>query len=114
MSDLRTFTLDARKLLTQEAGNLLKQVYLLDDRTGARLPTPKGHPMESSGAVQENRRRIEQLLDDEVEAGLSRSEAVLKLIRETAFTHLNRFVAFQLMEARGLVRSPLAKLFCLS
>ncbi|MCX6602113.1 MAG: BREX-1 system adenine-specific DNA-methyltransferase PglX [Acidobacteria bacterium] len=109
MSDLRSFTLEARKLLTQEAGDLLQQVYLLDARTGIRLPIPKGHPMESNGAVQENRRRIEQLLDDEVEAGLSRSEAVLKLIKETAFTHLNRFVAFQLMEARGLLRSPLAK-----
>jgi N-6 DNA Methylase len=109
MSDLRTFTLDARKLLTQEAGALLEQVYRLDARTGIRLPIPTGDPMESNGAVQENRGRIEQLLDDEVEAGLSRSEAVLKLIKETAFTHLNRFVAFQLMEARGLLRSPLAK-----
>lgn len=109
MSDLRTFTLDARKLLTQEAGDLLEQVYRLDARTGTRLPIPQGHPLESGGSVAENRKRIEQLLDDEVDAGLSRRDAVLRLIRETAFTHLNRFVAFQLMEARGLVRSPLAK-----
>jgi hypothetical protein len=109
MSDLRSFTLWARGLLTQEAGGLLQQVYRLDARTGARLPIPKGHPLETSTAVQRNRQRIEKLLDDEKDAGLEREDAVAKLIRETAFTHLNRLVAFKLMEARGLVRSPLVR-----
>jgi hypothetical protein len=107
MSDLRTFTLWARELLTQEASELLKQVYRLDAKTGARLPVPKGHVLESSPEAQLNRARIEKLLDDEVDAGLQRGEATVRLVRETAFTHLNRFVAFKLMEARGLVRSPL-------
>jgi type I restriction-modification system DNA methylase subunit len=109
MSDLRLFTLRARGLLTKEAGELLQQVYRLDAQTGARLSVPKGHLLESSPEAQASRKRIEGLLDDEVDAGLKREEAVAKLIKETAFTHLNRFVAFKLMEARGLVRSPLAK-----
>jgi type I restriction-modification system DNA methylase subunit len=109
MSDLRTFTLWARGLLTQEAGDLLQQVYRLDVQTGARLPIPHGHLLESSPEAQTIRKRIEKLLEDEVDAGLKREEAVAKLIKETAFTHLNRLVAFKLMEARGLIRSPLSR-----
>ena len=109
MSDLRTFVLDARKLLTQEASELIEQVYRLDPQTGARLPIPQGHLLETSSNAQTIRQKVEKLLDDEVDAGLKREEAVVKLVRETAFTHLNRFVAFKLMEARGLVRSPLAR-----
>jgi hypothetical protein len=109
MSDLRSFTLWARGLLTKEAGELLQQVYRLDAKTGVRLSVPMEHLLETSTEAQAIRQRIEKLLDDEVDAGLKREEAVAKLIKETAFTHLNRFVAFKLMEARGLVRSPLAR-----
>ncbi len=109
MPDLRTFTLWARDLLTREAAGLFQQVYRLDAQTGARLPVPKGDLLESSAEAQANRKRIEQLLEDEMDAGLGREQAVSKLIKETAFTHLNRLVAFKLMEARGLVRSPLSK-----
>src|SRR5579863_3406849 len=109
MSDLRSFTLWARGLLTQEAGDLLQQVYRLDAQTGARLPIPKGHLLETSAEAKAIRQKIEKLLEDEIDAGLKREEAVAKLIKETAFTHLNRFVAFKLMEARGLVRSPLER-----
>jgi type I restriction-modification system DNA methylase subunit len=109
MSDLRTFTLWSRGLLTQEAGDLLQQVYRLDVQTGARLPIPEGHLLESSPESQTIQKRVEKLLEDEVDAGLKREEAVAKLIKETAFTHLNRLVAFKLMEARGLIRSPVAR-----
>jgi hypothetical protein len=109
MPDLRSFTLWARDLLTTEASELLQQVYRLDAVSGARLPVPKDHLLEQSTGAKETRRRIEKLLDDEVDAGLTRQEGVRKLIRETAFTHLNRLVAFKLMEARGLIRSPLGR-----
>jgi hypothetical protein len=109
MSDLRTFTLWARGLLTQEAGDLLQQVCRLDVETGARLPIPRGHLLETSTESQTIRERIEKLLEDEVDAGLKREEAVAKLIKEIAFTHLNRLVAFKLMEGCGLIRSPLAR-----
>ena len=109
MSDLRSFTLWARGLLTKEAGDLLQQVYRLDVQTVARLPIPQGHLLETSAEAKAIREKIEKLLEDEIDAGLKLEEAVAKLIKETAFTHLNRFVAFKLMEARGLVRSPLAR-----
>lgn len=109
MPDLRSFTLWARELLTKEAGDLLQQVYRIDAHSGAKLPIPQGHLLECNPQAKANRKRIDHLLDDEVDAGLTREQAVAKLIRETAFTHLNRFVAFKLMEARGLIRSPLAR-----
>jgi type I restriction-modification system DNA methylase subunit len=109
MPDLRGFTLWARDLLTTEAGNLLRQVYSIDAQSGERLPVPQGHLLECNPEAKENRKRIERLLDDELDAGLTREQAVAKLIKETAFTHLNRFVAFKLMEERKLIRSPLAR-----
>ncbi|MCX8207941.1 MAG: BREX-1 system adenine-specific DNA-methyltransferase PglX, partial [Methanothrix sp.] len=42
-------------------------------------------------------------------AGLSRRDAVRKLIREVAFTHLNRLVAFKMLEARKLIRGTVDK-----
>src|SRR6516165_7074735 len=110
MPDLRSFTLWARSLLTNESRDLLQQVYRLDSNTGARLPIPKGHILDTSSRAQRVRRRIEKLLEDELHSGVKCEEAVAKLITETAFTHLNRFVAFKLMEARGLIRSPLSRL----
>ncbi|MFB3853835.1 MAG: BREX-1 system adenine-specific DNA-methyltransferase PglX [Vicinamibacterales bacterium] len=109
MPDLRTFTLWARELLTRETSDLLQQVYRIDPQTGARLAVPNGHLLETSAEAQANRKRIEQLLDDEVDAGLDRAAASARLVRETAFTHLNRLVAFKLLEARKLVRGVLAR-----
>ncbi len=109
MPDLRQFTLWARELLTKETAEQLQQVYRLDAETGARLQVPKGHLLEQCAGTKQTRARIEKLLDDETDAGLSRAEGIQKLIRETAFTHLNRFVAFKLMEARGLIASPIAR-----
>jgi hypothetical protein len=40
--------------------------------------------------AQETRRRLEKFLQDEARAGLKGREAVEKLIKEVAFTHLNR------------------------
>jgi hypothetical protein len=54
-------------------------------------------------------RRLAQFLTDETQAGLSRAEAVEKLVKESAFTHLNRLVAFRMMEARKLLRSAVNK-----
>jgi hypothetical protein len=40
MSDLRSFTLWVRDLLTRETADLLQQVYRLDPLSGARLAVP--------------------------------------------------------------------------
>ena len=38
---------------------MLQQVYRLDAKTGARLPVPPGHVLESSAEAQTNRSRID-------------------------------------------------------
>ncbi len=52
---------------------------------------------------------LQHLLADERGAGLKTAEAVEKLVRETAFTWLNRLAALKMLEARGLVRQSLLK-----
>lgn len=42
--------------------------------------------------------------------GLSGSAALDAIVREIAFTWLNRFVAFKMMEARGLIRETVSRL----
>jgi len=41
--------------------------------------------------------------------GYKRSEALEQLIREIAFTHLNRLCAYKMMEARGLIREAVSR-----
>lgn len=42
-------------------------------------------------------------------SGLKHKEALDQLIREIAFTHLNRLCAYKLMEARGLIRESVSR-----
>lgn len=41
--------------------------------------------------------------------GLKPKDAAEQLIREVAFTHLNRLCAYKLMEARGLIRESVSR-----
>jgi len=103
MSDLRTFTLWARGKLTQEAEELLLQIYGLES-SGRFLAEKKLPVLSRTPAALETRARLEKLLSDEEDAGFERIEAYRKLVKEVAFTHLNRLVALKLMEGRKLIR----------
>ena len=99
-------TLRARELLTGEIRDLLQGIYGLDSKGKfedvKRLPAVQSLP-----EVRATRKRLEKFLNDEEQAGLKRPEAVSKLVKEAAFTHLNRLVAFKMMEARKLIRGTL-------
>src|SRR5207237_5537712 len=41
--------------------------------------------------------------------GFASKEAFEQLVREVAFTHLNRLCAFKMMEARGLIREAVTR-----
>ena len=69
-----------------------------------RLPNLAGDP-----EGQETWQRLGTFLADEVKAGLERREAVDRLVKEVAFTHLNRLVAFKMLEARRLIRQAVGK-----
>ncbi|MFW6082813.1 MAG: SAM-dependent methyltransferase, partial [Chloroflexota bacterium] len=105
---IHDLALKARTLLMTEARELLEGVYgLYED--GRIEPPHKLPQVQADPEKEETYRRLVQFLDDEARAGVSRPEAVEKLIKEVAFTHLNRLVAFKMMEARDLIRGTLDK-----
>lgn len=105
---IHDLALEARELLTREARELLEGVYGL--YVDGRLDPPHKLPqVQSDAGTGETYRRLAQFVDDEERAGLPRAEAVDKLVKEVAFTHLNRLVAFKMMEARKLIRGALDK-----
>lgn len=105
---IHDLALDARELLTREARELLEGVYGLtgDGRLARAEKLPQ---VQDDPETAETYRRLAQFLDDEERAGLPRPEAVDKLVKEIAFTHLNRLVAFKMMEARKLIRGTVER-----
>lgn len=103
---IHNVTLGARELLIKEVWDLFRGVYGLD---------PKGdlEKVENLPALQqvpeamETRQKLEKYLEDEEKAGQKRAKATEKLAKEVAFTHLNRLVAFKMMEGRKLIRGTI-------
>lgn len=94
---IREFTLWARGVLTQEVSELLLQVYGL--KHDGKFVSAEDLPALANNAdIREIRKLLEKLLADEQDAGIKPDEAVAKLIKETAFTHLNRLVALKMLE----------------
>ncbi len=105
---IHDLALKARTLLMTEAREHLEGVYgLYED--GHIEPPDRLPQVQKDSEKQETYRRLVQSLDDEARTGFSRPEAVEKLVKEVAFTHLNRLVAFKMMEARDLIRGTLDK-----
>ena len=103
---IHDFALDARALLTQEARELLEGTYGLY-ADGKFDPPEKLPQVQADPETGEIYRRLAQFLKDETDTGLSRQEVVVQLVKEIAFTHLNRLVAFKMMEARKLIKDTI-------
>lgn len=103
------FTLAARKLLEREADEQLQGIYgwLPDGTFTAANRMPAVAQLPEAG---ETRARLERFTDDEATAGLDAKAARKKLLRETAFTWLNRLVAFRLLEERKLIKQTISRL----
>ena len=105
---LHDFTLRARKLLISEVEELLEAVYGL--HTDGTFESVNNLPAISTDKNTKNTRaRLEKFLIDESKAGLRGRDAYEKLVKETAFTWLNRFIAFKMMEVRRLIRQTITK-----
>jgi len=108
VSSIHDFALNARHLLEQETGEQLEGIY-------GFLPNGKLEPSEKYPApnklpeAAETRARLDQYLFDEQAAGIQQEEAREKLIKEAAYTWLNRLVAFRMMETRELIKDAVAK-----
>jgi hypothetical protein len=103
---IQSFTLQARDGLEREAHEQLEGLYgWLADGTFA---SPKGYPALLLPEAKDTRARLEQYARDEEETGVDAASARTKLVRETAFTWLNRFVAFKMLETRRILKLVLA------
>src|SRR5437868_4995197 len=103
---LHDLVLKARPLLMGEAHDLLEGIYGLD-ASGRFAPVGELPAVVALEEMRETRTRLETYLADEMAAGMKAPDAVARLIKEVAFTHLNRLVAFKMMESRRLVRGML-------
>ncbi len=103
---LHDLTLEARRILMEDARGLLEGIYGLH-RTGCFEPAERLPAVQAMPEVAETRGRLEQYLADEAAAGLPQPQAVEQLVKEVAFTHLNRLVAFKMLEARKLIYGTL-------
>lgn len=100
---LQRFVSDARTLLTEEFTRQLQQVFGLDPDTGEvtdirRLP-------ELDDAQRETCRLLRDTLEHYLAASPSgsRKESLQRIVREQAFTVLNRLSALRMAEARQLL-----------
>jgi hypothetical protein len=105
---IHDLALAARALLITETRDLLEGVYGLK-ADGTLAPLSRLPNLANDPEGQETYARLGHFLDDEVKGGLERREAVDKLVKEVAFTHLNRLVAFKMMEARKLIRQTVSR-----
>ena len=96
----------ARAILTEEARDLLQGTYGVHEN-GRIEPLDRLPNLANDTEARETYQRLTAHLTSEQEAGLTGREAVDKLVKEVAFTHLNRLVAFKMMEARNLIRGTL-------
>lgn len=98
---LQDFVNDARGVLREEFTRQLQNDYGLDPKAGtvAELRTLRG-----SDAQRETARILRDTLAHYMAGGdISASEALERIVREQAFTVLNRLAALRMAEARGLL-----------
>jgi hypothetical protein len=108
---LARFVSDARALLTEEFTRQLQHEYGLDPDSGEVTP------IERLTALDDERRETALILRETMDYYLAgqqvttrnRQEVLDRIVREQAFTVLNRLCAVRMSEARGLVLESIAK-----
>ncbi|MDZ7854172.1 MAG: hypothetical protein U5L98_16440 [Halomonas sp.] len=108
---LQKLVSDSRKRLTEEFTLQLQQDYGLDPRTGEvteleRLTHLSDRERHTAALLRET---LAHYLAGESETKAQRQAAIERIIREQAFTVLNRLAALLMMEARGLLRESVSQ-----
>ncbi|GIX04291.1 MAG: hypothetical protein KatS3mg114_0160 [Planctomycetaceae bacterium] len=106
---LRSFVLEARRLLEQAVAELLEGRFNIYERAGKLVADRKAKLDHLDDAERDLRTRVLRHLDDLQADGLSPLDAYRQLLREAAFTWLNRLVAFKMLEARKLSRETISR-----
>jgi hypothetical protein len=109
---LARFVSDARALLTEEFTRQLQNEYGLDPASGDVTP------IDRLTALDDRRRETAKILRETLEYylagnskldGKANRDVLDRIVREQAFTVLNRLCALRMSEARGLVLESIAK-----
>lgn len=109
---LQRFVTDARALLTSEFANQFQQDYGLDPESGAVAVLSSLAHLDDQRL--ETARILREILDHYLatemgEESEARRAVLGRMVREQAFTTLNRLAALRMMEARGLVMECVGK-----
>lgn len=100
-SRLQAAVTTCRQLLEKSIGGRLEGQYGIDRRGSITDESRMGHLTQDELAF---RRELVARLAHIRSVGLGDRDALAQLVRELAFTHLNRLVAFRMLELRGLMR----------
>ena len=103
---LRLVVIQLRKILEEAIGELLEGQYGIHGNGQIEDAVAMRHLSE------EERQHREQLLVhlEHIRAsGFKPKDAVAQLVREIAFTHLNRLCAYKMMETRHLIRESVSR-----
>lgn len=109
---LQRFVSDARGVLTEDFTRQLQQTYGMDPATGevsdlASLKHLDDQRLETAEILREI---MDHYLATEGKRNEAARKAVLeRIVREQAFTVLNRLAALRMMEARGILREAIGK-----
>ncbi|MFO1432649.1 MAG: SAM-dependent methyltransferase [Candidatus Competibacteraceae bacterium] len=105
---LQRFVTDARTLLLGEFTRQLQQDYGIDPAAGQVVELARLTHLDDSRL--ETARLLRDILAHLLAGGIhSRQDAIDRLLREQAFTVLNRLAALRLLEARGLLLESIAR-----
>lgn len=109
IAQIQDFTLHARAALETETSRQLEGIYgwLPDGMFKDPSLYPAVNEIPEAG---ETRKRLEAYAEEEKPAGIMPKDARIKLVRETAFTWLNRLVALRMMEERKIIKATVGKL----
>lgn len=103
---LRLVVTQSRKILEEAIGEQLQGRY------GIHASGQVEHVAAMSHLSEEERQHREQLLvhlEHIQSSGFKPKDAVAQLVREIAFTHLNRLCAYKMMETRHLIRESVSR-----
>lgn len=103
---LRNTVTQCRRILEEAVGERLEGQYGIHASGKVEAEAHMGH---LSPEDADYRGQLSVHVGHIQAGGYTSKEAVAQLVREVAFTHLNRLVAYKMMERRGLIREAVSR-----
>lgn len=109
IAHVQRFTLEARHNLEREGAEQLEGIY--GWTPDGRFAAPENYPaLKQLQEARETREMLEAYAAAEKEVGFDSRDSRQRLVRESAFTWLNRLVALRMMEERRLLKVAVSRL----